>query len=93
MPSIRVDTLLEARDAGLALELVGGQAGLSRRITGPRVMSSSRNEFMSAPMAAWRPPVPPLLEMLSLVSAGLALRRVMALKKLLELCGTAPPAY
>jgi HPr kinase/phosphorylase len=37
MPSIRVDTLLEAKDAGLALELVGGQAGLSRRITGPRI--------------------------------------------------------
>jgi len=37
LPSIRVDSLLEARDAGLALELVGGRAGLQRRITGPRI--------------------------------------------------------
>lgn len=37
MPSIRVDTLLEAREAALALELVGGRGGLSRRITGPRI--------------------------------------------------------
>src|SRR6478735_8718584 len=37
MPSIRVDSLLEARDAGLALELVGGKDGLSRRISGPRI--------------------------------------------------------
>jgi HPr kinase/phosphorylase len=37
VPSIRVDSLLEAREAGLALELLGGRAGLSRRITGPRI--------------------------------------------------------
>ena len=37
MPSIRVDSLLQARDAGLALELVGGKGGLERRITGPRI--------------------------------------------------------
>src|SRR6476659_5831133 len=37
MPSIRVDSLLEARDAGLALELVAGRAGLSRRLTGARI--------------------------------------------------------
>ena len=37
MPSIRVDSLLESRDAGLALELVAGRGGLTRRITGPRI--------------------------------------------------------
>jgi HPr kinase/phosphorylase len=37
MPSIRVDSLLEARDAGLALELVAGRGGLARRISGPRI--------------------------------------------------------
>src|SRR5262245_11871345 len=37
MPSIRVDSLLETREAGLALELVAGRAGLARRITGPRI--------------------------------------------------------
>jgi HPr kinase/phosphorylase len=37
MPSIRVESLLETRDAGLALELLGGRAGLHRRITGPRI--------------------------------------------------------
>jgi len=37
VPSIRVDSLLEARDAGLALELVGGKGGLGRRISGPRI--------------------------------------------------------
>src|SRR5438477_9089145 len=38
MPSIRVDSLLEAREAGLALELVAGRAGLTaRRISGPRI--------------------------------------------------------
>jgi HPr kinase/phosphorylase len=35
--SVRVDSLLDAREAGLALELVGGRGGLSRRISGPRV--------------------------------------------------------
>jgi HPr kinase/phosphorylase len=35
--SIRVDSLLEARDAGLALELVAGRAGLLKRISGPRI--------------------------------------------------------
>ena len=49
------------------------------RISGPRAVSSSRNESMSAPIAACRPPVPPLLEMLSLVIAGRALNSVMAL--------------
>src|SRR3954467_1039090 len=37
MPSIRVDSLLETREAGLALELVAGKGGLHRRITGPRI--------------------------------------------------------
>lgn len=37
MPSIRVDSLLESRDAGLALELVAGQGGLQRRLTGARI--------------------------------------------------------
>ena len=37
MASVRVDSLLEAREAGLALELVGGRGGLTRRISGPRV--------------------------------------------------------
>jgi len=37
LPSIRVDSLLETREAGLALELVGGRGGLGRRITGPRI--------------------------------------------------------
>jgi HPr kinase/phosphorylase len=37
MPSIRVDSLLDAKDSGLALELVAGRAGLHRRITGPRI--------------------------------------------------------
>jgi HPr kinase/phosphorylase len=37
MPSIRVDSLLEAREAGLALQLVGGKGGLWRRISGPRI--------------------------------------------------------
>ena len=37
MPSIRVDSLLDTRDAWLALELVAGKAGLHRRITGPRI--------------------------------------------------------
>src|SRR5689334_206746 len=37
MPSIRVDSLLESREAGLALELVAGRQGLTRRITGPRI--------------------------------------------------------
>src|SRR5881394_3154894 len=37
MPSIRVESLLETKDAGLALELVAGRAGLHRRITGPRI--------------------------------------------------------
>ena len=37
MASVRVDSLLDAREAGLALELVGGRGGLSRRISGPRV--------------------------------------------------------
>ena len=37
MASVRVDTLLDAREAGLALELVGGRGGLSRRISGPRI--------------------------------------------------------
>jgi HPr kinase/phosphorylase len=37
MPSIRVESLLETKDAGLALELVSGRAGLHRRITGPRI--------------------------------------------------------
>jgi HPr kinase/phosphorylase len=35
--SVRVDSLLDAREAGLAMELVGGRGGLSRRISGPRV--------------------------------------------------------
>ena len=37
MASVRVDSLLDAREAGLALELVGGRGGLSRRISGPRM--------------------------------------------------------
>jgi HPr kinase/phosphorylase len=37
VPSIPVDALLSAKDAGLALELVGGRKGLSRRISGPRI--------------------------------------------------------
>jgi HPr kinase/phosphorylase len=37
MPSIRVDSLLETRHGGLALELVAGRGGLHRRITGPRI--------------------------------------------------------
>jgi HPr kinase/phosphorylase len=37
VPSLPVDSLLESREAGLALELVGGKGGLSRRITGPRI--------------------------------------------------------
>ena len=37
MASVRVDSLLDAREAGLAMELVGGRGGLSRRISGPRV--------------------------------------------------------
>ncbi len=38
MPSVRVDSLLEARDAGLALELVAGRGGLTaHRISGPRI--------------------------------------------------------
>src|SRR5260370_19394370 len=37
MPGIRVEALLEARDAGLALELVAGKGGLGRRISGPRI--------------------------------------------------------
>src|SRR5437773_11736113 len=37
MPSIRVDSLLESRESGLALELVAGRAGMHRRITGPRI--------------------------------------------------------
>jgi HPr kinase/phosphorylase len=37
MPSIRVDSLLETHNAGLALELVAGKAGLGRRISGPRI--------------------------------------------------------
>ena len=52
-------------------------ARLVRRISGPRAMSSSRNEFMSAPidrLEAAR--LPPLWEMLSLVIAGLALNSV-----------------
>jgi HPr kinase/phosphorylase len=37
LASVRVDSLLEAREAGLALELVGGRGGITRRISGPRV--------------------------------------------------------
>ena len=40
------------------------------RIRGPRAVSSSRNESMSAPMAASVPPVPPVSEMLALVIVG-----------------------
>jgi HPr kinase/phosphorylase len=35
--SIRVDSLLDARDAELGLELVAGRSGLGRRISGPRI--------------------------------------------------------
>lgn len=37
MPSIRVDSLIEAAEAGLALHLVAGGAGLWRRVSGPRI--------------------------------------------------------
>jgi HPr kinase/phosphorylase len=37
LPSVRVESLLQAKEAGLALELVAGRAGLDRRITGPRI--------------------------------------------------------
>jgi HPr kinase/phosphorylase len=37
LPSIRVDHLLEAKEAGLALQIVGGREGVHRRITGPRI--------------------------------------------------------
>jgi HPr kinase/phosphorylase len=41
LPSVRVEALLKAKEAGLALELVGGQAGLNRKITGARVQKPS----------------------------------------------------
>ena len=40
------------------------------RISGPRAVSSSRNESKSAPIAASVPPVPPVSAMWPLVIAG-----------------------
>jgi HPr kinase/phosphorylase len=37
MPSLRVETLLSAKEAGLALDLLAGRGGLDRRISGPRI--------------------------------------------------------
>jgi hypothetical protein len=62
------------------------------RISGPRAVSSSRNESMSAPIAASVPPLPPVSEIFMLVIVGRASNSVMALKKLLVAWGTAPPA-
>ena len=41
MPSLRVHTLIDAKDTGFQLELVAGAAGLYRRISGSRIQKPS----------------------------------------------------
>ena len=76
----RVGRLDEAVGLGHEPDAVEAVAvTVTLRISGPRAVSSSRNESKSAPMAASVPPVPPLLAMLSLVIVGRELYRVSAL--------------